>query len=65
MKNFKYYQLLICTSETSKGEIEAFFKVALRDPDSEYIVLGYQNLDRRKQQAIVDEIKNFKNQYGG
>jgi hypothetical protein len=46
--------MLICTAETSKSEIKSFIERALRDLDSQYIILGFQNLDRRKQQFIVD-----------
>lgn len=60
IEKIKYEQIITCTPETSKTEIKSFVERALRDLDSQYIILSFQNLDRRKQQFIVDEIKSFK-----
>jgi hypothetical protein len=60
IESLKFEHILICTKETAETEIKSFIERALRDPNNEYVMLAYQNLDRKKQQFVVDEIVAFK-----
>ena len=54
----------MCTKETSTVELKSFIERALRDSNNEYILLGFQNLSRQKQQFLIDEITEFKKGLG-
>lgn len=54
MNQLKFDKILISTKQTKISEIKSFIERALRDHNSEYVILGYQNLDARQQQFIVD-----------
>lgn len=41
IKSLKFEQILICTPETSKFEIKSFIERALRDSDSQYVVIAF------------------------
>lgn len=57
--------VLTCTPSTSRKEIKSFIERALRDSDSQYVILAFQNLNRIEQQFIVDQIKNYKEELEG
>ena len=52
--------MLICTKEIANIEIKSFIERALRDYNNQYVLLGFQNLSRQKQQFIIDQITQFR-----
>jgi hypothetical protein len=64
LRTLTFEHIQNCTSETPEIELKSFIERALLDHDSEYVILGFQYLDGRKQQFIVDIINNFKKEKG-
>jgi hypothetical protein len=60
LHNLKFHHIMVCSQDTSKEEISSIINRALRDPDSEYALLGYQLLGRQKQQYMVDFIREYR-----
>ena len=56
----KFHNILSCSSGTTRSEVSMFIKQALRNTNNEYVILGYQLLDRKHQQFIIDTIETYK-----
>jgi hypothetical protein len=48
---------MTCTPDTSKSDVELFMERCTRDPDNQYIIMGYDHLKNEQQDIVISKIE--------